>query len=85
MGNKTSSEIYPSNEMLIKQLQMHNVKNDNRETKNVLEKIMKFAGEKIKGVIVYKDYGDFQKENIGIEFILIVIQWKFKYLFKLIA
>lgn len=81
-----SSEIYSSNEMLIKQLRMHNVKNANWETKNILWKIMKHAGEKIKRVILYKGYGDFQKEDIAIDFILIVvIQWKFKYSFKVLT
>lgn len=47
---------------------------------------MGLVGEEIKGVIIYHDYGDFQKENIAIDFILIVVvQWKFKYLFKVIA
>lgn len=47
---------------------------------------MEVAGEGIKGVIVYHDYSGFQKENKAIDFILIVVvQWKFKYLFKVIA
>ena len=47
---------------------------------------MKHAGEKIKRVILYKGYGDFQKEDIAIDFILIVvIQWKFKYSFKVLT
>lgn len=47
---------------------------------------MELVGEEIKGVIIYRDYGGFQKENIAIDFILIVVvQWKFKYSFKVIA